>query len=100
MVNCLRAVSGLIVLVLLSSCTDDNEHFCAKYSYLYEQLDEPGLPSYGEMKEKLVDEITRKNSDHSKMMLFVLEDHHLGLKQGHETAQEYCLRMQRWQFYR
>lgn len=87
-------------LLLISACADDNEHFCARYNYLYEQLStEQDLPTYGEMKQTLLAEIAKDGNEQSKMMLFVLEDFHIALKPGGEDAYDTCMRLQRWQAY-
>ena len=43
----------LLLFIMLSACESDNEHFCSKYEYVYKQLNDPELPTYGEMKEQL-----------------------------------------------
>lgn len=95
-----RTISISLLIALLSACTDDNEHFCARYDYLYEQLvSEPDLPSYAEMKLSLQQEIAQKSNDQSKIMLFVLEDFYIGLKPEGEEAFDTCMRLKRWQSY-
>lgn len=94
-----RLLIALFVL-LLSACADDNEHFCARYDYLYEQLlSEDDLPSYAEMKQSLQHKIAKNGNDQAKMMLFVLEDFYLQLKPDGEQAFDTCMRLKRWQGY-
>lgn len=93
----------ILLLMLLSACADDNEHFCARYAYLYQELEtEPNLPSYGEMKQALLADINnpKKDSDKPRFMLFVLEDHFSEMKPAGEDAQAFCMRMKRWEYYR
>ena len=87
---------------MLSACQSDNEHFCARYSYLYNQLLEPGVPPYADMKRQLQDELsnTQKDQAQAKFMLFVLEDWYSEIKPDGETPQDFCLRIKRWQAYR
>ena len=96
----LRIISISLLATLLTACTDDNEHFCARYDYLYEQLvSESDLPSYAEMKLSLQHEIDQKSNDQSKIMLFVLEDFYIDLKPEGEEAFDTCMRLKRWQAY-
>ncbi|WP_019530242.1 hypothetical protein [Dasania marina] len=88
-------------LLIIAGCSPDNEHFCARYEYVYAQLNDPELPSYGEMKQALQIEISQKpdDNDQQRFMLFVLEEYHLGIKQGHQTPREFCMATERWQYY-
>jgi hypothetical protein len=90
-----------ILLFLMASCTPENEHFCARYAYVFDQLSEPGLPSYNEMKQQLVKEIEEKPSvaDKSGFMLFVLEDYHLEIKPDHLKAKQFCMESKRWLYF-
>ena len=94
-------IIGIAVLFLLSGCSSDNEHFCARYAYVYDQLDDPTLPTYGEMKSQLLAKMAREkgDDDQSKFMLFVLEDHHNRINVGGEDAQAFCMRIKRWESY-
>jgi hypothetical protein len=89
---------------LLSACgADDNDHFCARYSYLYTELEgDPNLPSYGEMKTQLLSELSQPDKDHdqAKFMLFVLEDFHSEIKTPGKDAKEFCMKIKRWESYR
>jgi hypothetical protein len=88
--------------VFLVACSSENQSFCSRYQYLYDQLqEEEDLPTYGEMRQKLTDEINdpSKDKDQSQFMLFVLEDWHSGRKPSQETAKDYCLRTERWKAY-
>ena len=91
----------LTAFTALVGCETDNEHFCAKYEYVYNQLDDPELPTYGEMKEQLEKEIAERPNDHDqqKLMLFVLEDYHLEIKPAHLEPQAFCLQSERWKYY-
>lgn len=98
----IRRITGLLAFVLLlAGCESDNEHFCARYNYLYQQLLEDGNPSYGEMKQQLTATLNdpQKDKDQPRFMLFVLEDWYSEIKPAHETAKDFCLRLQRWQSY-
>ena len=97
----MKQLFSVVVLVLLTACASDNEHFCARYAYVYDQLNEPGLPSYSEMKEALVQELNdvKKDKDKPRFMLFVLEDFNLGIKPEGEASKDFCVRMKRWARY-
>lgn len=90
-----------IVLLLLAGCESSNEHFCARYQYLYDQLLEDDVPSYGEMKLQLMDVLDDpdKDKDQARFMLFVLEDWRSEIKPQHESSQAFCMRTQRWLAY-
>jgi hypothetical protein len=94
------SIVGLLLICTLA-CTPENEHFCARYQYVYQQLLEDGLPSYGEMKQQLMAELNKpdKDKDQSRFMLFVLEDWHAELKPEQEPARDFCMRLQRWKAY-
>ena len=98
--NRLKAIV-IICVIFLSACESDNEHFCARYEYVYNQLNDPELPSYNEMKQQLQKEIDERagDNDQQKFMLFVLEDFHIEIKPQHLTPQVFCLESQRWQYY-
>lgn len=86
---------------LLAGCESDNEHFCARYQYVYDQLLVDGLPSYADMRLRLKTDLSdpNKDKDQSRFMLFVLEDWYAEIKPGHESARDFCLRVSRWQAY-
>lgn len=88
-------------MLTLLACSSDNEHFCSRYAYIYKQLEDPTLPSYGEMRGQLQARIAKDNGDddQSKFMLFVLEDHHNRINAGKEDPQTFCLRIKRWESY-
>ncbi|WP_101757481.1 hypothetical protein [Oceanicoccus sp. KOV_DT_Chl] len=89
-------------MLLLVACESDNEHFCARYQYVYQQLvDEPDLPTYTEMKQKLLADLSaaKQDDDQAKFMLFILEDWHSEMKPQHEDGREFCMRVKRWQYY-
>jgi uncharacterized lipoprotein NlpE involved in copper resistance len=99
----MKALVTLLAVVLwLSGCASDNEHFCMRYEYLYEQLSDPDVPPYDEIRLQLLMDLNdpKKDHNHAKMMLFVLEEYQLGIKPEDEPAQAYCVRRQRWQAYR
>jgi len=86
--------------MLVAACTTDNEHFCARYDYVYSQLNDPELPSYSEMKQQLQLEIEKDPADEQKkFMLFVLEDFYIEIKPAHLDAREFCLNSRRWSNY-
>ena len=93
-------MTGLVV-ILLSGCESDNEHFCARYQYVYNQLLVDNLPSYSEMKQSLQAVLAdpKKDHDQARFMLFVLEDWHAEIKPEAESARDFCLRINRWQAY-
>ena len=87
---------------LVAGCESDNEHFCARYQYVYKQLlEEPDLPSYSEMKLQLQHDLEKADheDDQAKFMLFVLEDWHAEIRPEHEDIREFCMRVKRWQYY-
>ena len=101
-VRCGIKLGWLAVLLALVACESDNEHFCARYHYVYSQLlDEKELPSYVEMRQQLILESRdpKKNQDQARFMLFVLEDWHLEIKPDGESPREFCMRFQRWNAY-
>ncbi|ARN72755.1 hypothetical protein [Oceanicoccus sagamiensis] len=91
----------LMAVILLAACESDNEHFCARYQYVYNQLLEDDLPSYGEMKSQLMENLNnpKKDKEQAKFMLFVLEDWYSEMKTPEEDTREFCMRIQRWQAY-
>ncbi len=86
----------------LMACESENEHFCAKYSYYYKELTQPGLLPYRDLKAQLREELTdpRKDPDRAKIALFVLEDIDNDVVPDHETPQDFCMRRKRCQRYR
>lgn len=88
----------LIAVALLGACQSDNEHFCTRYQYLYQQLDDEQLLPYGELKAVLLKDIAKSadQDKRAKMMLMALEDHYAQLVQANESAKDYCMRTQRW----
>ncbi len=90
-----------LISLLLVGCESKNEHFCARYQYVYDQLLENDVPDYGEMKSALHETLDnpKKDKDQATFMLFVLEDWRSGIKPQHETSRVFCLRIQRWQQY-
>lgn len=97
-----RSTLLLVPLLLLAACESDNEHFCARYQYVYNQLLEDDIPPYGEMKQQLVINLSdpKKDEQQAKFMLFVLEDWYSEFKPEHESPQAFCLRIKRWEQYR
>jgi hypothetical protein len=97
----LRGLLLLVLAGLLVACESDNEHFCARYHYVYDQLLEEGMPAYGEMKQQLIENLGSPDKDHgqAKFMLFVLEDWYSGLRPEHEPSRQFCMRVKRWQAY-
>ena len=92
-----------LVVALLSACESDNEHFCARYNYVYNQLlNEKDLPSYMEMRQQLEMNMKdpKKKKEQAQFMLFVLDDWHNGIKPDGEAPREFCMRVQRWRGYR
>lgn len=91
----------MIIIFSLVSCADNNQHFCARYQYVYSQLDDPDLPSYETLKFQLIKKIAEDQaaSDHEQFMLFVLEDYQLGIKSDDQNSKNYCLENKRWQYY-
>ncbi len=94
----MRFLLTLIIVLSLVACESDNEHFCARYQYVYDQLLEEGNPSYLEMKQQLQENSRnpKKNTQQAKFMLFVLEDWNLELKSEGEGSREFCMRSKRW----
>ena len=94
-------LSLITMFVIVSGCTSENEHFCARYQYVYDQLIDPDLPSYGEMKQQLQLEISQQpdDRDQQRFMLYVLEDFHIEIKPQHLTAREFCMDSKRWEHY-
>ena len=97
----LMAVGCCLALLLLVGCESKNEHFCARYQYVYDQLLEDDLPDYDDMRAALYETLDnpKKNSDQAKFMLFVLEDWRSEIKPQHESSHAFCLRIKRWQRY-
>lgn len=94
-------IALLVSLQLLAACESDNEHFCARYQYVYEQLLEDDVPPYQEMRQQLLANRDNPNKDQAqaRFMLFVLEDWRAELKLPQESAKEFCMRVKRWQFF-
>lgn len=97
----LRGSWILALAFVLVGCESDNEHFCARYQYLYEQLLRDDVPSYTEMYEQLQANLAdpKKKKDQAEFMLFVLEDWRSGIIPEGEAARDFCMRVQRWQAY-
>ena len=99
----MRKIIVIALIGWLAGCADENEHFCARYEYLYTQLETgKDLPSYSEMKQALLADMADpgKKTDQAKFMLFVLEDYHSEFKPYGESARDFCLRIKRWEQYR
>lgn len=98
-----RLIKGLLLMavLLLAACESDNEHFCARYHYVYNQLLEDDIPSYGEMKSQLMERLINPQTDkqQARFMLFVLEDWYSEIKPMREDPREFCIRIKRWQAY-
>lgn len=88
-----------LIMLFLQACSDSNEHFCAKYSFYYKQLLEPGLPPYSDMKKQLKKEIANNTDKNAKIALFVLEDFKRSSKPKNEDPKDFCQRRQLWQRY-
>ena len=86
----------LLMCFIVVGCTPENEHFCAKYSYFYDELSEPGLLPYRDIKQQLEKDIKESNKDRDRLMLMVLEDKKSDVFGYKESASEYCLRAGRW----
>jgi hypothetical protein len=101
-IKLIRAISLLVLATAMTACESDDEHFCARYQYVYNQLLEDELPTYGEMKQQLMANLIdpKKDKDQAKFMLFVLEDWHSEIKPEGELTQDFCMRVKRWQYYR
>lgn len=101
----MRSINCLILLLLvvgLSACESDNEHFCARYNYVYSQLlDDEQLPSYMEMRMQLEQNLRdpKKKKEQAQFMLFILEEWHMGIKPDGESPQAFCMRAERWAAY-
>ena len=96
-----RLACLLLLLPLLAACEANNDHFCARYRYVYNQLLEEGVPSYGEMRPQLIASLSdpKKDKEQAKFMLFVLEDWYSEIKPVDESAEDFCMRIKRWQHY-
>lgn len=96
-----KMVAVILLAIGISACESDNEHFCVRYQYLYQQLLEDDLPSYVEMKQQLHKELSDpgKSRDKTRFMLFVLEDWNAQIIPSGESARDFCLRIKRWQQY-
>lgn len=91
-----------MLAISLGACESDNEHFCARYQYVYKQLlNEHDLPSYAEMRQQLLQDSRdpKKNIDQAQFMLFVLEDWHTGMRPEDESPRDFCMRLLRWKAY-
>ncbi len=85
------------VALLLSGCESDNEHFCAQYSYYYNELTAPGVLPYRDLRMLLDKDVREDPDSKSRIALFVLEDIQRGAKPENETPQDFCLRRKRWE---
>jgi len=95
-----RGLLIFLVVVLLQGCESDNDHFCAKYSFYYGELTQPGILPRQAIRQQLEKKLSLHGSDKTKMMLFVLNELDADVKRESEPAQEYCLRRQRWKAYK
>lgn len=98
----MKIIIAITLVLIISGCASDNEHFCARYEYVYSQLSDPDLPGYNELKQQLQLEISKNkdDSEHEKFMLFVLEDHRSEIKPAHQSPKEFCVSSKRWTYYR
>lgn len=98
--NIAKAIVFISISALMA-CESDNEHFCSRYEYVYDQLNDPELPSYNDMKQQLQKEIDERpgDNDQQKFMLFVLEDFNIEIKPQHLKPREFCMQSQRWKYY-
>lgn len=96
-----RMVAVVFFVLALLACGSDNEHFCARYQYVYNQLLEDDLPSYDEMKPQLIANMNnpKKDKEQAKFMLFVLEDWRSEIKPPSEPVKDFCMRVKRWKYY-
>ena len=94
--------SLILYMAILVACESDNEHFCARYQYVYDQLLDEDIPTYGEMKQQLLLNLNdiKKDKQQAKFMLFVLEDWYSELKPEGESSNAFCMRIKRWQYYK
>ena len=90
-----------LMLLGLSACSSGNEQFCVRYEYLYDQLDDPDMPPFSEVREQLMNNLKNPNKDHNhaRMMLFVLNEFQNGIKPDREKPKAFCLRTKRWEAY-
>lgn len=103
MIGIIKRWLGVVAVVaLISGCADENEHFCAKYSYFYKELTAPGILPIHELKAQLEQEKRKQgaDSDRANMALFVLADIERDMKPDGEAPQAYCMRRKRWERYR
>lgn len=92
----------LLAVLLMAGCESDNEHFCARYHYVFNQLlQEQELPSYAEMRAQLLQDMKnpKKKKEQAQFMLFVLEDWNNGIRPEGEEPRDFCMRTQRWTAY-
>lgn len=92
---------GMMGCFVVACGESGNEHFCAKYSYFYKELTEPGVLPFMSLRRSLNKELSdlSKRED-AKIALFVMSDIDRGLKRSSESPQEYCMRRKRWEQYR
>lgn len=100
--NCRRLLIFACSAILLAACESENEHFCAKYSFYYRELTQPGLLPYDDLEEQLRAELHHpgKDPDRARIGLFVLADIVNAAKPIGEDPREYCMRRQLWNRYR
>lgn len=99
----IKRLFPLLAALALVGCESDNEHFCARYHYVFSQLLEQGaeLPPYAEMRAQLLKDMKnpKKKKEQAEFMLFVLEDWNYGLLPEGEEPRAFCMRTQRWSAY-
>lgn len=93
------AVVLCISLAAVAGCSSDNEHFCTRYQYLYQQLGDATLPPYAQLRAALHNEIQSEGGSdkRSEMMLLALDDYYYEVVPYGESPKEYCMRVKRWQ---
>lgn len=85
-------------VLILVGCAQDNEHFCAKYSFFYDQLSEPDILPLPMIRQQLEGDIEQHGRERDKLMLLVLDDKVNGLVgTGSESPTQSCMRLKRWQ---
>lgn len=84
--------------LVLVGCAQDNEHFCAKYSFFYDQLSQQGNLPLEVIRQQLEADIEKHGRERDKMMLLVLDDKEnrlVGVRA--ESPAQTCMRLKRWQ---
>lgn len=94
-------LAALMLLLGLTACESENEHFCSKYSFYHAEITAEDSMPLGDIKTLLEQKLAKRpDSDPDKMALLVVKDIEREFIREGEEPRAYCLRRERWKGYR